>query len=121
MPTIELKLTEVREGSVSRFEREGSGIVVVCSGGRVHAYRDRCPHAFWPLSEGILRESVLECPGHGWEFDIATGQCLTTPGYCLSPVTVTTSEDSAIFQWSDLDSRSGSATNCIATSRSRTS
>jgi nitrite reductase/ring-hydroxylating ferredoxin subunit len=89
MPIIELPLAELSEAAPTRIELDGQPIVLVRSGDQVFAYNDKCPHAFWPLSEGSLNNSVLECPGHGWEFDIKTGRCLTTPDYCLVAVPVT--------------------------------
>jgi nitrite reductase/ring-hydroxylating ferredoxin subunit len=64
-------------------------------GDRLFAYRDVCPHAFWPLSDGTVHDTVLECPGHGWQFDAETGACITAPSYCLTPVQVTIVDESA--------------------------
>jgi nitrite reductase/ring-hydroxylating ferredoxin subunit len=38
-----------------------------------------CPHADAPLSEGILEQSMVECPWHGSQFDVTTGEVLTGP------------------------------------------
>jgi toluene monooxygenase system ferredoxin subunit len=107
MHTAELPLASIPEGSLTRVEREGSSLVVIRSQGRLYAYRDSCPHAFWPLSEGTLRDEILECPGHGWEFDVATGECLGTPGYCLSRVQVSVRGDAVVLEWSDTDRSAG--------------
>jgi 3-phenylpropionate/trans-cinnamate dioxygenase ferredoxin subunit len=58
-----------------------------------HGIRNRCPHGGGPLCHGRVREResgtpghyelagerVLRCPWHGWEFDLASGQCLDDP------------------------------------------
>ena len=59
-------------------------------GDSVHALADRCPHRGAPLCSGAIatptgvaegelaigeRDSVVRCPWHKWEFDIATGRC----------------------------------------------
>jgi len=88
-----LSLADLPDGSLTHVELDGVNLVVVRSGAEVFAYYDKCPHAFWPLSEGSLNNSVLECPGHGWEFDIKTGRCLNAPVYCLTPVLVTLEGD----------------------------
>lgn len=45
----------------------------------IHALRDRCPHRRVPLSKGWMKEDVLVCPYHGWEFS-GEGVCRRVPG-----------------------------------------
>ena len=40
------------------------------------ALENRCPHAGARLNEGILKDNILTCIWHGWQFDIESGQCL---------------------------------------------
>ncbi|MGV3525455.1 MAG: Rieske 2Fe-2S domain-containing protein [Candidatus Sericytochromatia bacterium] len=37
--------------------------------GQVVALQDRCPHRNYKLSEGRVRNGLLQCPYHGWTFD----------------------------------------------------
>jgi len=101
MPSIELPLSELRPDAPLQVEHADTKLVVVRANGGVFAFHDRCPHAFWPLSLGTLRDTVLECPGHGWEFDVESGQCLTAPGYCLSRVAATVTSDTVRLEWAD--------------------
>lgn len=87
-PSVEIPLADLPEGAPKQVEHDGVKLVVIRSGERVFAYVDRCPHAYWPLSEGTVQNSVLECPGHGWEFDVQTGRCLNAPDHCLTAVGV---------------------------------
>lgn len=43
-------------------------------GDRVFAMDNDCPHAGYPLHEGQLEGPVIICSGHGWEYDVITGQ-----------------------------------------------
>jgi UDP-MurNAc hydroxylase len=44
----------------------------------------RCPHMKADLTRfGSLEEGVLTCRLHGWQWDIATGTCLTSDGHQL--------------------------------------
>ena len=113
MPNAELSLAGLPADSLVHIEQNGANLLVVHSQGRVFAYQDRCPHAFWPLSQGTLAGTVLECPGHGWEFDIRTGRCLNAPAYCLSSVAVTVSGDTVALEWSDAEEQE----SCIQKSR----
>ena len=72
------------------------GIGVFNCGGTFYALLNYCPHAGAPVCRGNVvgttrwdgrgYEQVLErdaqilrCPWHGWEFEIASGETLTTP------------------------------------------
>ena len=100
MQSIEIPLAEIRADSLTRAEHNGFKLVVIRSGEQVFAYHDKCPHAFWPLSEGSLNNKTLECPGHGWEFNIETGRCLNAPVYCLTPVNASVQDGMVRLEWS---------------------
>ena len=58
--------------------------LVVRKGDRVHAYRNRCPHAGHPLNlrpHDFLTpdRSLIVCCSHGALFEIATGYCVDGP------------------------------------------
>jgi nitrite reductase/ring-hydroxylating ferredoxin subunit len=90
MRLIEIALSDVPADRPLRVEAGTTGVVVVRSDAGVRAFEDSCPHAQWRLSDGDVIGNVLECPGHGWEFNTATGRCLNVPAYCLKPFAVTT-------------------------------
>ena len=48
--------------------------------GGYYACDNRCPHMGYPLSEGSVRDGVLICHWHHWEFDLKTGGCFLTFG-----------------------------------------
>ena len=53
----------------------GAVDVLLCNvDGELFAYEDRCPHLANPLSQGDLRDGVLTCAAHEWEFDARTGR-----------------------------------------------
>ena len=56
---------------------DGVDFVVANTDGDFHACTNTCPHAGGPLGEGSIEGSVLTCPYHGWQFDLADGSCLT--------------------------------------------
>ena len=74
-------------------------LVAIRSAAGIFAYEDVCPHAFWPLSDGVAQNGVLECPGHGWEFSVENGRCLNAPAYCLTPVSVNVQGEMVLLQW----------------------
>ncbi|MFM8223010.1 MAG: Rieske (2Fe-2S) protein [Planctomycetaceae bacterium] len=38
-----------------------------------------CPHAGGPLAEGQVRDGVVACPWHGWQYELATGRNCVNP------------------------------------------
>ncbi|MDR5753800.1 MULTISPECIES: aromatic ring-hydroxylating dioxygenase subunit alpha [unclassified Caballeronia] len=46
--------------------------------GRVHVWRDYCPHRGAQLSLGLVQAGELVCPYHGWRYD-THGQCVHIP------------------------------------------
>jgi nitrite reductase/ring-hydroxylating ferredoxin subunit len=74
----------------------GRSIGVFRIGDRFYAVRNRCPHQGGPLCLGRVSpfalsdgpgdfrmdddSSLLACPWHGWEYDLATGQSFLGPG-----------------------------------------
>lgn len=56
--------------------------------GTLFAMRDICPHRAAPLSAGQIIEAdghtAVECPYHGWKFDITDGACRDIPALCTA-------------------------------------
>jgi nitrite reductase/ring-hydroxylating ferredoxin subunit len=69
-------LADVTQGTPHLVEAEGTRLVLVRVGDRVHAIGDTCAHQGGPLSAGKLSGIRLACPWHGWMYDVRTGQCL---------------------------------------------
>lgn len=79
------------DGAVRLLEIGGHRIGLVRADGRLHALANRCPHRGAPICSGRIttpievrdgelalggHASVLRCPWHKWEFEIATGRCV---------------------------------------------
>ena len=87
-----LPLTEAPvEGSVRMLEIGTHRIGLYRVSGRLYALANRCPHRGAPLCSGMVvapletaegdvalgtSGSVVRCPWHKWEFDIASGRSL---------------------------------------------
>jgi cytochrome P450/nitrite reductase/ring-hydroxylating ferredoxin subunit len=50
------------------------------------AFQDTCTHEECPLSDGELDGTVVVCPCHGSEFDVATGDVLSPPALDPLPI-----------------------------------
>jgi nitrite reductase/ring-hydroxylating ferredoxin subunit len=57
----------------------GKRIALYNVDGKIYATDNTCLHKGGPLGEGDLMDNVITCPLHGWQYDVCTGTCLTTP------------------------------------------
>lgn len=70
--------SEVPQGWMRAFPVEGLAVPVLVADlgeGRYAASSGICPHEDVMLEGGILFAGHVTCPGHGYEFDLATGRC----------------------------------------------
>lgn len=89
---------EVSEGDRVVVQIQGREIGVFKKDGEYHAFLNWCPHQGGPVCEGPVsgtqettfdtesleltsewtREGeILNCPWHGWEFELESGECLS--------------------------------------------
>ncbi len=75
MKMIDLGPRDVSTSSLLRVSVPAcqSAVCLTRIEGRVYAFEDRCPHRGTALSQGVLNRGVVECPRHGWRFDVRTG------------------------------------------------
>jgi 3-phenylpropionate/trans-cinnamate dioxygenase ferredoxin subunit len=72
-------LTDLPDGRGVRVEFDRHRIALFRIGGEVYAIADRCSHAEASLAEGEVYDRTVECPRHGAEFDLASGEALSLP------------------------------------------
>ena len=74
-------LDDLVDGEGTAFELDGRRVSVVRLGDHVYVVGDTCSHEKVSLSGGIVDEDActIECPKHGSEFDLRTGDALTLP------------------------------------------
>jgi nitrite reductase/ring-hydroxylating ferredoxin subunit len=46
------------------------------------AVKNDCPHAGEPLGNGTVQDGIVTCPGHSWQFDVTTGDCVRGEAAC---------------------------------------
>lgn len=88
-------VAELPEGECKIVSTPRGRIGVLNAGGQYRAIKNVCPHAGAEICLGTvsgmstvseagevswIREGeILRCPWHGWEFDLITGESITTP------------------------------------------
>jgi len=61
----------------------GEHILLANVDNQIYAYADSCPHQKSRLSEGTLKDKILRCERHHWEFDVCTGIGVNPQNACL--------------------------------------
>jgi 3-phenylpropionate/trans-cinnamate dioxygenase ferredoxin subunit len=74
-------LDDLTDGESTPIDIDGRTLAVVRLGEQVYVIGDRCSHADVSLSEGEVdaEACTIECPKHGSEFDLRTGEPLSLP------------------------------------------
>ena len=80
-----------------RVEWEHHRVAVFRIGDAVYAIGDRCSHAEASLAEGQVFDREVECPRHGAEFDLVTGEPGSLPATTPVPVYTVTVDDGEVF------------------------
>jgi nitrite reductase (NADH) small subunit len=84
------------EGRVFRLG-EARVAVFRARSGELHATQAECPHRQGPLADGMLGNSVLVCPLHGFRFDLPTGRPLGNDCQALRTYPVELSESGDVL------------------------
>jgi nitrite reductase (NADH) small subunit len=72
------KVDDVRDGE-GRHVRPMTGrwrnkaMAVFKENGQFYAMNFICPHSGGPISEGTIKDGIVECPWHAWRFHADTG------------------------------------------------
>jgi 3-phenylpropionate/trans-cinnamate dioxygenase ferredoxin component len=77
---------EVPEGQMTSFGVGTRQVAVANVEGDLHAFDDTCTHQQCSLAEGDLDGTTVECPCHGSQFDVITGEAVGGPA--VDPVDV---------------------------------
>ncbi len=84
-PMVLGSLVEVRAQLPITIESGGQRFRIVESGGDLIAYSTLCPHLLGPLGESEVRGGIVECPWHGYRYDIRTRRCVSGANCGLVP------------------------------------
>jgi len=94
-------VADVPPGEKIRVSYQGWDIAIFNADGEFYAIGDTCTHAEASLSEGDFYEDirgwVVECPLHGSQFDITTGDAIGLPATGNSGKYAVKVEDGGIF------------------------
>lgn len=72
---------ELNDGEWRVLELDDMDVAVFNIDGEYFAIEDTCTHDGGCLTGGKIKKNIIECPRHGAQFDIMTGEALSPPAY----------------------------------------
>lgn len=97
---LKIKKEDLPKGKIIEVSKSPK-IIVFNSGEKYFATSGICPHARWPLELGSVKNNILTCGGHGWEFNISSGECISNPGRDLQQYKIIEEEKELIITEND--------------------
>jgi len=79
------------------FHINGTHLAVFKYEEKYYAVDNRCPHMGYPMSQGSIRDGVLICHWHHWEFDLKSGGCFLASGDDLKAFPVEMRDDGFLY------------------------
>ncbi len=77
---------DLTQGKMMGTEADGKQILVANVDGKHYAIGDKCTHRGCKLSSGSLKEGgVVQCPCHGSNFNVKTGEVIKGPARTPEP------------------------------------
>ncbi len=73
--------SEFAEGTCRKLDVDGVLVAVFDVDGEFFALEDVCTHDGGELTGGRFEGEVIECPRHGAQFNVKTGEVLAPPAY----------------------------------------
>ena len=69
----------LEDGEAKTVHVNGRAIALYKINNQFFATTNTCPHKGGPLGEGFLEDKIINCPWHGWKFDVTTGVAVLVP------------------------------------------
>ncbi|WP_341525242.1 NifU family protein [Nostoc sp. UHCC 0302] len=89
---------QIPESGVMIVKIGDNSLILYSQGVKVTCYRNACAHLGYPLDQGKVENGIITCSYHGFEYNLETGQCLTTPEISLHSYPVQIKGDKVFVQ-----------------------
>ena len=70
-------LKDFSNGTKWQIRVDGRPIALFKYDNNYYALKNGCLHQGFPLADGNMKKYMVECPLHGWVYDIRDGKCLS--------------------------------------------
>jgi 3-phenylpropionate/trans-cinnamate dioxygenase ferredoxin component len=92
-PVRAANLKDVEPGTCVVVDIDGITVALFNVNGTIYALDNTCPHAGGPLGDGILNEHIIQCPWHGWRYNVRNGEKLGNPEFKVACYRVEMNDD----------------------------
>lgn len=72
-------LDEIPEGAVTGRQVKNRDVLLSRHGDAVSCFDNQCAHLGMPLEMGDIKDGIITCPYHGFQYLLQTGECMTAP------------------------------------------
>jgi nitrite reductase/ring-hydroxylating ferredoxin subunit/Fe-S cluster biogenesis protein NfuA len=79
------QVADIPDGGLRALVLGGENVILARRGAAVSCFQNACAHMGLPLDRGLVDDGILTCPHHGFQYDLATGECLTAAAVQLQP------------------------------------
>ncbi|MEH1815589.1 MAG: NifU family protein [Nostoc sp.] len=86
-------IDQIPEFSILTVQVSGNSLILHRQGITVKCYRNACPHLGSALDKGKVENGIINCPSHGFQYKLETGECLTAPDVSLQSYPVKIKDD----------------------------
>ena len=73
------RLDEIPQGGVITRIVGEQNVILSRQGAVVSCFQNACAHLGMEIDGGAVENGIITCPWHGFQYDLATGDCLTAP------------------------------------------
>jgi Fe-S cluster biogenesis protein NfuA/nitrite reductase/ring-hydroxylating ferredoxin subunit len=79
------QLADLAEDVATGVLVEGARLLLARRGEEVVCFENACAHLGLTLDGGEVKDGLLTCPHHGFQYALSTGECVTAPAVQLQP------------------------------------
>ena len=83
--THALALDQLNDTETKILEIDAQSILITRLGDKVTCYKNACAHMGMAMDGGEIADGIITCPYHGFQYSLASGECLTAPEVQLQP------------------------------------
>jgi nitrite reductase/ring-hydroxylating ferredoxin subunit len=90
-------LVELQQQLPLTFSFNNNPYRLVELGGELLAFSATCPHMLGPLQDSAIEQGIVECPWHGYQFDVRSRECVSGAKCKLAPApTITIGKNTGV-------------------------
>jgi len=68
------RLINLYDGYCRSFSIAGQSLLLIQENSQRYLLLNQCPHQQMPLTQGTIRDGFIQCPAHGMQFSLRTGE-----------------------------------------------